>query len=171
MEEAISQRVACSPGYSRRLDEYLRRECPDEYSLKFFRGSYFDNRRSFQRLFDMNNYFFQTVEYDRFKIKCQDIGIFDLQFPNPKGQGAVTDGSRFIFIDVYNFIERVHILLEDSLAVHEIERQIKVIFSILFVRAAVIQWTIELTNDICNMLYSDKLVIMICTLRRRFTSN
>ncbi len=119
----------------------------------------------------MNNYFFQTAEYDRFKIKCQDIGVFDLQFPNPKGQGAVTDGSRLVFTDVYNFMECVYTLLEDSSAAHEIERQIKAMFSTLLVGAVVIWWTTELTSDMRSMLHSDGFAAIIRVLRRRFTSD
>ena len=69
MGEAMSQRAARSPGYGRRPDEHPRRERPDERSPEFSRGSYLDDRRSSQRSFDMNNYFSQTAEYNRFKIK------------------------------------------------------------------------------------------------------
>ncbi len=127
-----------SLGYGRHLDEYLRCKRPDEHSPEFSKRLYFDDRRSFQRSFDMNNYFFQTTEYNRFKIKRQDIGVFDLQFFNLKGQGAVTDGSRFIFINIYDFIERIYTLLEDSLAVYKTERQIKVMFFMLLAGVVVI---------------------------------
>src|SRR6266566_4629066 len=109
----------------------------------------------------MNNYFFQIAEYDRFKIKRQDIGIFDPQFPNSKGQGTVTDGSRFVFINVHDFIKRVYIFLEDNSAVYEIERQIKAIFFTLFVEIVVIWWTTELINDVRSILRSDRLVTII----------
>ncbi|SRR6266699_5611540 len=56
--EAINQRATCSPGYGRRPDEHPRRERPDERSLEFSKGSYFDDRRSSQCSFDINNYFF-----------------------------------------------------------------------------------------------------------------
>ncbi len=81
----------------------------------------------------------------------------------------VTDGSRFVFTDIYNFIERIHTFLKDNLTAYEIERQIKAIFSTLFVETAIIWWTTELTNDMRNMLRSDKFTIMIYTLRQRFT--
>src|SRR6266699_2557588 len=120
-----------------------------------------NDRQSSQRSFDMNNYFSQTAEYDRFKIKRQDIGVFDPQFPNPKGQGAVTDGSRFVVTDVHDFMERVYTLLEDSSAVYETERQIKAMFSTLLTGAAVTWWITELINDVRNMLRSDGLAVMM----------
>src|SRR6266699_4410299 len=128
-----------------------------------------NDRQSSQRSFDMNNYFSQTAEYDRFKIKRQDIGVFDPQFPNPKGQGAVTDGSRLVFTDVHDFMERVYTLLEDSSAAYKTERQIKAMFSTLLAGAAVIWWTTELTNDVHNILRSDTLADIMHALKRRFT--
>ncbi len=74
----------CSFGYNRYLDEYLRCERSDERSPEFSRRLYFNDHRNSQCSFDMNNYFFQTAEYDRFKIKRQDIDIFDFQFSNLK---------------------------------------------------------------------------------------
>ena len=107
MDEAKSQRAARSIGYRRRYEEYPRIERLNECSLEFVRRLYFDDHRSFQCLLDTNDYFVQTAVYNKFKIKRQDIDVFDLQFPNPKGQRVVTDGSRLVFIDVYNFIKYV----------------------------------------------------------------
>ncbi len=169
IKEAINQRVTRSPNYNRCPDKHPRCKRFDERLLKFSKGSYLDDRRNFQYSFDINNYFFQTAEYDRFKIKRQDIGVFDPQFPNLKGQGAVTDNSRLVFTDVYNFIKCIYILLEDSSTAHETKQQIKAIFSTLFVEIAVIQQTTELINDVRNILYSDGLVAIMCVLRQRFT--
>ncbi len=138
MEETINQRIIRSLGYDRRPDKHPRCERPDERSSEFSKGSYLNDRRNFQRLFNINNYFSQTIEYDRFKIKRQDIGIFDLQFLNPKGQKAVTDGSRFVFTDVYDFIEYIYIFLKDNLTVYKTEQQIKAIFFTLLVGTTVI---------------------------------
>src|SRR6266566_2645870 len=107
IKETISQRAIRSSNYSRHPNEHLRRKYPDERSPEFSRGSYLDDRRSFQRSFDMNNYFSQTTEYNRFKIKRQDIDIFDLQFPNLKSQRTITDGFKLIFTDIYDFIKYI----------------------------------------------------------------
>ena len=56
--EAINQRATRSPGYSRHPNKYPRCKRPDERSPKFSRRSYLDDRRNFQRSFDINNYFF-----------------------------------------------------------------------------------------------------------------
>ena len=85
MDEARSQRAMRSSGYKRYHKEHPCIERPNERSLEFVRRLYFDDHRSFQRPSDTNDYFVQATIYDKFKIKRQDIGIFDPQFPNPKG--------------------------------------------------------------------------------------
>jgi|SRR6266699_1804215 len=111
-----------SPSYNRRFNKHPRCKRPDECSSEFSKRLYFDNHQNFQCSFDINNYFFQTIEYDRFKIKYQDIGIFDFQFFNLKSQRAVIDSSRLVFIDVYNFIECIYTLLKDNLTAYKIEQ-------------------------------------------------
>ena len=60
-----------------------------------------------------NNIFEATsTEYNKCCFKPQDIGIFDLQFPNPKDLGAVINSSRLVYTNVNSFAERIETFIE-----------------------------------------------------------
>jgi len=58
----------------------------------------------------------------KYCIKQQDIGIFDPEFPNLQELGTVIDGSCLIYIDVFEFVERMRTILKDDFITGEFER-------------------------------------------------
>ena len=52
------------------------------------------------------------AECNKRRFKPQDIGIFDLQFPNPKDLKAIIDGSRLVYTNVNNFAEYIETFIE-----------------------------------------------------------
>ena len=52
------------------------------------------------------------TECNKHCFKPQDIGIFDLQFPNPKDLGAIIDDSRLVYTNVNNFVECIKTFIE-----------------------------------------------------------
>jgi hypothetical protein len=46
------------------------------------------------------------------RFKPQDIGIFDLQFPNPKDLKTVIDGNRLVYTNINSFAEYIKTFIE-----------------------------------------------------------
>ena len=86
-------------------------------------------------------FFSPAVEAEKdakYHIKRQDIGIFDLEFPNLQGLGAIIDGNCLVYINIFEFIEYIYIILEDNFIIGESKQQIINFFFILFAGSIVI---------------------------------
>ncbi len=105
----------------------------------------------------------------KYRIKRQDIGIFDPEFPNPQELGAVTDGSRLVYTDVFEFVERMRTILEDDFIAGESERQIIGFFPTLLAGSAVIWWSVELMPENRAQLRQTGLDGILKALEKRFT--
>jgi hypothetical protein len=80
---------------------------------------------------------------DKFKIKREDIGIFDPHYEDPHELGVVNGGKCTIYTDVYCFTERINSFLEDENTYLSAQSQIMSFFPTLLSGAAVIWWTSE----------------------------
>jgi hypothetical protein len=78
------------------------------------------------------------AECNKCRFKPQDIGIFDLQFPNPKDLGTVIDGSRLVYTNVNNFVERIETLIETQANKQEVVEEIIECFPIFFAGSVIV---------------------------------
>ncbi|EAQ86812.1 hypothetical protein CHGG_08065 [Chaetomium globosum CBS 148.51] len=76
------------------------------------------------------------------KIKREEIGIFNPDYPDPDDLGIVQDGKNLIFTDVYSFVDRIATFTE-SLG-EEASRQILGHFQAILGGSAILWWTNEL---------------------------
>ncbi|KAI8173776.1 hypothetical protein K4K49_003035 [Colletotrichum sp. SAR 10_70] len=79
------------------------------------------------------------------KLKREEIGIFDPEYPDPQDVGMVTVGKDIVYTDVWTFWDRLDTFLDDRETQSQAEKQIIDIFSTLLQGSAVIWWTIETT--------------------------
>ena len=70
-----------------------------------------------------------TPEPDKFHLKCQNIGIFDPYFFNPKDLDVVIDDNRLVYINVNDFKEYIMTLVKDKMIRMDRER-FKIMFHI-----------------------------------------
>ncbi len=64
----------------------------------------------------------ETEKDAKYHIKRQDIGIFDFKFPNLQRLRTITNNSRLVYINVFEFIERIYIILKDNFIVDKSKR-------------------------------------------------
>jgi len=63
----------------------------------------------------------------------QDIGIFDLRFPNPIDLGVIIDGIYLVYINVNSFAERFQTFNENQTSSRKIEIELLTHLFILFI--------------------------------------
>jgi hypothetical protein len=78
------------------------------------------------------------AERNKRRFKPQDIGIFDLQFPNPKDLGVVIDNSRLVYTNVNSFAERIKTFIEIQANKQEVIKKIIECFPTFFAGSAII---------------------------------
>lgn len=110
----------------------------------------------------------RTSSSGRRKIKREEVGIFDPEYPDPQDVGMVTVGKDLIYTDVWAFWDRLDTFLDNESTRENMEVQIVDMFSTLLQGSAVYWWTNELPADQRRRLRNDGLNAMMEALEVRF---
>jgi hypothetical protein len=103
-----------------------------------------------------------------YKIKREEIGIFDPSWEDPDEVGMVFDGKNTIFTDAFSFADRIDSFLEDPTTRNEAEGQLKNHFQSLLAGPSALWWNNELTSVDRTTLRQQGLDALMEALKERF---
>ena len=86
----------------------------------------------------------EASERSRRLFRLQDIGIFDLRFPNPIDLGVIINGIYLIYTNVNSFAEHLQILNKSQTSPREIEVKLLTHLLILLIGVTAIWWIDEI---------------------------
>ncbi|KAI0533448.1 hypothetical protein GGR58DRAFT_521547 [Xylaria digitata] len=73
-----------------------------------------------------------------YKLKREDIGLFDPEYDDPNDVGVVTKGRNLIFTDVYSFSDRINSFFENDATRSSNKSQIMALLPTLLTESAVL---------------------------------
>lgn len=112
--------------------------------------------------------FSSFTEGGTYKIKREDIGIFNPEWYDPDERGVVADGKNLIYTDVVSFTNRLRSLLENPATSYSNEQQVIALFDHLLAGAALLWWNDELPAVDRQAYRKAGLALLMTKLESRF---